>query len=449
MAELRRLGAPTGAPNPLAALIGDNVELLFTSRGGDVSVDLTGNVLAPPLPPLTGPAEYEAEGTGYFAHGDSIAGSDWHLIARAERAVALTRPSTFLRNAAVTTLLVSLFGVAGAWVLSRRITRPLRSLSHASGAIAEGDYSRRVHVDRTDELGVLAVAYNDMAERVQLAHQQLIAQVGTAQQLADQVERASGAKSEFLATMSHEIRTPINAIIGYTDLLLLGIAGPINDTQETQLERIKLSGRHLVSLVDQVLDLARIESGRFQVELQNAAIEDSIETMVTVLRPQAEEKGIHVARECDGHYSYRGDPQRVDQILVNLLSNAIKFTDEGGTVKVRCTSKLRTFSPNQELGDWTCITVEDTGIGIREEDLAEVFEPFVQIDKGYTRRHGGAGLGLPISLRLARAMGGAITAVSTPGRGSCFTLWLPAATLDDEARAVEDVEAGGVAGTVG
>jgi signal transduction histidine kinase len=430
IAELRRVGG-TGATNPFEALIGQDVQVYFGNTAGDrVWVTLDGEPLTPPIPPFTGAAAYGSpDGTDYFAYSEEIPGIPWQVIAQAPTGTALARPNSFLRHAALTGLLVTLCGMAGAWILSRRITQPIRSLRHASEAIARGDYGQRIHLDRSDEMGILADAYNHMAERVQTTHGELTQQYLTAQELADALDRASRAKSEFLATMSHEIRTPINAIIGYTDLLLLGVDGPVTDAQAAQLDRIRVSGRHLVSLVDQVLDLARVESGRLDVDVRTAPANSSVETMLTVVGPQAEEKDIRIVNECDQEQSlwYEGDPQRVDQILVNLLSNAIKFTDAGGCVAIRCARHSGPLPVDGRSGDWSCVTIEDSGVGIPPELFETIFEPFVQVESGYTRRHGGAGLGLSISLRLARSMGGDLTVRSEVGVGSRFTLWLPAA----------------------
>src|SRR5690606_7238407 len=166
---------------------------------------------------------------------------------------------TFLRRSLLAGLLLSLAGAAGAWLLSRTITGPVRALRLASESIAEGDYARRIRLRRSDELGILAHTFNGMAARVQATHDELTRQYENARALAVELEEASHTKSEFLATMSHEIRTPINAIIGYTDLLQLGLPGPVTEAQRTQLERIRVSGQHLIGLVDQVLDFSRME----------------------------------------------------------------------------------------------------------------------------------------------------------------------------------------------
>jgi signal transduction histidine kinase len=244
-----------------------------------------------------------------------------------------------------------------------------------------------------------------------------------------EAEAASNAKSDFLAKMSHEIRTPINAMMGYAELLEMGISGPVTDGQSKQLARIRASGEHLTSLVNEMLDLAKIEAGRMAVDPVTAITGDVAEAALVAIRPQATAKGVEISSTPSGNprAGYIGDPQRVQQILINLLSNAVKFTGAGGAVVVKCGNHFGRGpgTPDAEV-EWACISVEDTGVGIAMEDLDRIFQPFMQVENGYTRAHGGTGLGLTISRSLAQIMGGDITVESVLGRGSRFTLWLPA-----------------------
>ena len=244
-----------------------------------------------------------------------------------------------------------------------------------------------------------------------------------------EAEAASNAKSDFLAKMSHEIRTPINAMMGYAELLEMRIAGPVTEMQAKQLSRIRASGEHLTSLVNEILDLAKIESGRMGVEPTLGIAGDAADAALNLIRPQASTKGIDLVAKAigDPRAEYLGDPQRVQQIITNLLSNAVKFTPAGGSVSIRCgTADYAPISTTNGTASWTCITVQDTGVGIAEEDRDRIFHPFVQVDVGYTRAHGGTGLGLTISRNLAQMMGGDISVESVIGEGSRFTLWLPA-----------------------
>ncbi|HEX7940302.1 MAG TPA: HAMP domain-containing sensor histidine kinase, partial [Gemmatimonadaceae bacterium] len=252
-------------------------------------------------------------------------------------------------------------------------------------------------------------------------------------------ESANRSKSEFLATMSHEIRTPINAIIGYTQLLAMGIVGPVNAEQEMQLARIASSGQHLRGLIDDILDLSRIEAGRLTVGGEVGATGPAVAAAIELVRPLAAAKNLALVDRCHGDPDalFFGDAHRVQQVLVNLLTNATKFTPEGGRISVRCGTMQhpRVDLEARSTTGWTYFAVEDTGVGIAPEMLERIFQPFVQGEGGYTRTHPGTGLGLTISRRLARLMGGDLTVESVQGEGSRFTLWLPAGEQDNAMRA--------------
>ena len=242
-----------------------------------------------------------------------------------------------------------------------------------------------------------------------------------------EAESASNAKSDFLAKMSHEIRTPINAMMGYAELLQMGIAGPVTAAQATQLSRIRASGEHLTSMIGEILDLSKIEAGRMGVESAVGIVGDVAEAALGLIRPAATTKGVDLDPRLQGipKTSYVGDPQRVQQILSNLLGNAVKFTPAGGCVSICCGSAKRDVVEQRPSAPWATITVQDTGVGIAPSDIERIFQPFVQVDGGYTRSHGGTGLGLTISRNLAQMMGGDITVESVLGEGSRFTVWLP------------------------
>jgi PAS domain S-box-containing protein len=245
----------------------------------------------------------------------------------------------------------------------------------------------------------------------------------------EEAERANRAKSDFLAVMSHELRTPINAVLGYTDLLEMGIAGPVTPEQRGYLERVRVSTTHLLGLINDVLDLSKIEAGRMGVTREPGRAGAAVAEALSFVATQAQAKDVALHTECGvPGPEYLGDDDRVRQILLNLLSNAVKFTGPGGRITVRCgTGRPGGGSRLVGAGPWVCIRVEDTGPGIAPEETEAVFEPFVQAQAVHTRTAGGTGLGLTISRRLARMMGGDLTLETELGRGSCFTLWLPPA----------------------
>ena len=261
-------------------------------------------------------------------------------------------------------------------------------------------------------------------------NEQLVLSSIRQQELAEVARDANHAKSRFLATMSHEIRTPLNAIVGYIDLLEHEIAGPTTTRQKDYLARVRASSDHLIRLIDDILDLAKVESGRMIVDREAIAAPESVSAAIALIEPQAMAAEVSIASACsDGSCFYLGDQDRVRQILVILLSNSLKFTDRGGSITVSC-GTTATPDPETSLegrGPWVFIRVEDTGIGISASEAERVFQPFVQLDPGNTRKQGGAGLGLSIGLELARRMGGDLTLRSEGGKGSCFTLWLPSA----------------------
>ena len=236
-----------------------------------------------------------------------------------------------------------------------------------------------------------------------------------------QVEEANRAKSEFLAVMSHELRTPLNAIGGYVQLLEMGIHGPVTEAQTDALAKVARSQRHLLRLINDVLNLARIEAGRVDYDVETFPLREVVEAVLPMVEPQLAARHLRYEVHVPAELAANADREKVQQILLNLLSNASKFTPPDGCVSVDA-------SANPDHGDRVDLHVRDTGVGIPPSRLGHVFEPFVQVDSSHTRRAQGSGLGLAISRDLARGMGGDLQARSEEGVGSTFTLTLPGAT---------------------
>jgi signal transduction histidine kinase len=269
-----------------------------------------------------------------------------------------------------------------------------------------------------DRLAEQAVELEMQSEELQSLNDHLQERTIELQQLRATAEEANRAKSTFLTMMSHELRTPLNAIGGYTQLLEMGIHGPTTSAQADALEKIAKSQRHLLKLINDVLNLARIEARQVQYEIEAVALRRVVETVLPMIEPQFAARELLCAVDVPADLIARADREKVHQILLNLLSNAGKFTPRGGQVTIDAFS-----APDSE--DRVFLRVRDTGAGIARERQEQVFEPFVQVDASLTRRAEGTGLGLAISRDLARGMGGDLRVRGGEGEGSSFTLVLP------------------------
>jgi signal transduction histidine kinase len=286
--------------------------------------------------------------------------------------------------------------------ISRSVIDPVHVIHDGLNRIAVGDFTRRIEVPNRDELGELAAHVNSACDELQ--------------QLYRSLEEASRHKSQFLANMSHELRTPLNAVLGFSELLLDGIYGDPPEKMRSALERIQRNGRHLLGLINDVLDLSKIEAGQLRLSLADYSVEELVSGVYTSVESLAAEKNLGLRTAVPaGLPPARGDERRLAQALFNLVGNAIKFTD-AGAVRIEVEAK----------GDSYKFSVEDTGPGIDEADQAKIFQEFQQVDNSITKTKGGAGLGLAIVKRIVEMHGGRIWIESRLGQGATFSFLVPA-----------------------
>ena len=319
-----------------------------------------------------------------------------------------------------------LLAVATGVFLARRLVRPIESIQVAAAKIGSGELDQRIEVSSNDELGALAKEFNLMAARLQESYSGLEQKVqertrllatalGELDERSRELEAASEHKSEFLANMSHELRTPLNAIIGFSQVLREQLFGDLNEKQAEYLEDILTSANHLLALINDVLDLAKVEAGQIELEVAPFSLQEALERGVVMVRERATRDGVQVTLAANPEADVvTGDERRIRQVIFNLLSNAVKFTPAGGVVDVstaRIDGEVR-------------VSVADSGLGIAREDRERIFGEFQQTEAGIEQREG-TGLGLALSRRLVELHGGRIWVDSEVGKGSTFVFALP------------------------
>ncbi|HTP47194.1 MAG TPA: ATP-binding protein [Casimicrobiaceae bacterium] len=313
---------------------------------------------------------------------------------------------------AITAIVLALFC---GFVISWSLILPIREAQRFLDQVAAGRFSGRVRVPNRDELGALADRMNHMAQELQRFDVEQRRAAAELSRLNDQLAQASKAKSEFLANMSHELRTPMNAILGFAEMLIDGLYGNVPPEIKEPLADIQVNGRHLLRLINDVLDLSKIEAGRMELALGEYSVRDVIDTAYVSLRSLAAEKGLEFTTSVpDGLPVAHGDNRRLTQCLMNLAGNALKFTRQG-----------RVEIGVERKGDELVYRVSDTGIGIPKEELENVFKEFRQVDSTVTREFGGTGLGLSITKKFVEMHGGRIWAESELGKGCTFYFSLP------------------------
>ncbi|MBI3823112.1 MAG: HAMP domain-containing protein [Planctomycetes bacterium] len=338
---------------------------------------------------------------------------------------------------ATTAIATAILIMVGSWIIVRYIiVKPVKHLKDVSDAISAGELNVRSEIQTGDEFEDLSHAFNRMLRHLVAMQDQWRKVNADLDRKVDELAQTNMAlfesnklKGDFLATMSHELRTPLNSILGFSDVLLSGES--LTDKQRRWMSNIQTSGQKLLNLINDILDLAKIESGKMQVRLDNFNLHDVCEGVLNMFRPLAEKKNIDMRSQIEPDIpGLRQDITKLQQILQNLLSNAIKFTPEGGRVQLKAEADTK----------YVTIAVMDTGVGVAKDEQDLVFQKFRQSGNPLTREHAGTGLGLSIVRELCKLLGGEVTLHSELGRGSTFTVRLPM-QLNEEPRLEFDLAA--------
>jgi signal transduction histidine kinase/CheY-like chemotaxis protein len=432
-AENRKL-AQVVAANVSAAVLFDDVEAMKENLDAFSRIpeihsavirDDDGEVLARYVkanPKLADTAyEQDLPGTFRIASGIVVRGDN---VGTLELVVGLGALEAAIRDyviVAVLALVISFLPALGVIrVLKPTVLRPLTSLRETMERIAATqDYAARVGQVVDDEFGQLGNRFNAMLEEIQRRDHSLARVARDMAAAKELAEAANETKTKFIANMSHELRTPLNAIFGYAEMVIEDLEDTGHDTQIVDLQRILTAASHLLNLINDVLDVARIESGRLELHLKPTDMRPLIEEAVESVRPTALKNGNTLSAVVDEAVNTTSaDPVRLRQCLLNLLSNACKFTENGRIA-------LRASVEGAGADAMMRIDIEDTGIGIEPDKLEMLFRPFVQIDSSMTRNQGGSGLGLAITRDILELMNGSVSVTSTPGQGSVFTIRIP------------------------
>jgi two-component system, NtrC family, sensor kinase len=352
---------------------------------------------------------------------------DWRVFVEEPQSEAFAPLYSAIKRTALFLVLFLALAIGTSFVVARRLVRPIESIQAAAAKIGSGALDERIEIPSNDELGALAEEFNRMAAQLQESYaglelkveertQELAIALRELDEKSRELEAASRHKSEFLANMSHELRTPLNAIIGFSQVLREGMFGDVNAKQAEYLDDILSSAHHLLSLINDVLDLSKVEAGQLELDVAPFSLREALERGVVMVRERATQDCVRVTITRSPDIDVvAGDERRIRQVVFNLLSNAVKFTPAGGAVDVRAT----------QVNGEVRVSVSDTGPGIAEQDRERVFEEFQQTDAGVEQREG-TGLGLALSKRLVELHGGRIWVDSELGQGSTFVFTLPA-----------------------
>ncbi len=356
---------------------------------------------------------HDLEGNEVMVSAAPLSSAQWLVVAEQPKSEVLEPLYARLARSALLTLAGLLLAIAASRTLARRLARPILRVRRGAERIAHGDLSTRIDVRTGDEIEALAREFNGMADQLQEYTTGLQQKVAAK---TAELELANRHKSEFLANMSHELRTPLNAVIGFSDVLKERMFGELNPKQMEYVRDINTSGQHLLSLINDILDLAKIEAGRMELDVRRFDVGSALENCRTLIRERAQRQGLTLHFRVEpGIGTWRADERKFKQIVLNLLTNAVKFTPAGGRVEVAAANG----------SDWLEVSVTDTGPGIARADHGAIFEEFRQLKIEGGSKNEGTGLGLALTRRLVELHGGAIALDSDLGRGARFIIRLP------------------------
>lgn len=415
-AQQRRIAANPQADQSIRGLAGEGISTYFHNSDGSVWTTVTGSpVSSSRRVPNDSKRATRGSGEQLLIAESPISGTPLMVAMELRERDVLAPPRATLRQLLLVGLALLIAGMGAALLIGQRIARPIVAIADGAEAIARGQYDTRVPASGQAEIARLAESFNHMANEVAVAQRSL-------EQKSRDALAANRAKSDFLATMSHELRTPLNAISGYTELLEMGLRGPLTDAQRRDLGRIRSSGQHLLGLISGVLDLNRIERGQVTYAMVPIRIDPFLADLDALVSPQAAAKSLTLEyAPSERDLTVIADREKLRQVVLNLLSNAIRFTPAGGRI---------TLSAIATADSRVAVSVQDTGPGIPESRQEQVFEPFVQLDRSLTQPQEGLGLGLAISRDLARGMRGELVLENT-ATGAKFVLLLPRGPSDE------------------
>lgn len=370
----------------------------------------------------------DEESIEWFSYGIRLKESGWSVIALQQKTEVLEREQFFRRL----TMMVAAFAVIVVglliWLLANRLLKPILELTSAATALSKGEWKQEVNVRSQDEIGILSESFNQMARQLRISFSILEAKNEEAQKARTEAEEANKAKSIFVANMTHELRTPLNAIIGYGEMLQDDAIDAGQEEFIPDLQKICSAGKHLLALINDVLDFSKVEAGRMGLYVETFEISMMIEEVIMTIQPLIDKNNNTLKIQQSEHIgTMHSDVTKIRQCLFNLLSNAAKFTEQGEIIL--------SIEKIDEMGEkWILLAVSDTGIGMTSEQVGKLFQAFTQADASTTRKYGGTGLGLVITKQFCQMMGGDISVTSEFGKGSTFTMRLPEYLEDVDAK---------------